>query len=52
METPKTIRKNDYTFMQDSYGGGGDSWGWRKEELEEEEWVSLNNLSFKKTKIW
>ena len=26
--------------------GGG------KEELEEEEWVSLNTLSLKKTKIW
>ena len=26
--------------------GGG------KEELEEEEWVSLNTLSFRKTKIW
>ena len=23
-----------------------------KEELEEEEWVSLNTLSFRKTKIW
>ena len=22
----KTIREIDYTFMQDSYGGGGDSW--------------------------
>ena len=28
METQeKTIRERDYTFMQDPYGGGGDSWG-------------------------
>ena len=43
--------------MQDPYGGGGDSWwrskeGSRKEELGEGEWVSLNTLSFRKTKIW
>ena len=30
----------------------GGSKGGGKEELEEEEWVSLNTLSFKKTKIW
>ena len=24
MATQKTIRKRDYTFMQDRYGGGGD----------------------------
>ena len=22
----QTVRENDYTFMQDPYGGGGDSW--------------------------
>ena len=33
MVTPKTIRENDYTFMQDPYGGGGDSWGWRKRRV-------------------
>ena len=26
--------------------------GWEKEELREEEWVSLNTLSLKKTNIW
>ena len=26
--------------------------GWGKEELGEEEWISLNTLSLKKTKIW
>ena len=26
--------------------------GGEKEELEEEEWVSLNTLSLRKTKIW
>ena len=34
--------------MQDPYSGGVDSWGrskgGRKEELGEEEWVSLNQL--------
>ena len=30
----------------------GGSKGGGKEELREEEWVSLNTLSFKKTKIW
>ena len=48
MATQKTIRENDYTFMQDPYGGRGDSWGRSKgggkEELGEEEWVSLNQL--------
>ena len=24
----QTVREGDYTFMQDPYGGGGDSW-WR-----------------------
>ena len=37
MATPKTIKENDYTFMQDPYGGGGDSWGrssgWRKRRV-------------------
>ena len=33
------------TLGRGSKGGG-------KEELEEEEWVSLNTLSLKKTKIW
>ena len=33
------------TLGRDPKGGG-------KEELEEEEWVSLNTLSLKKTKIW
>ena len=33
MVAPKTIRENDYTFMQDLYGGGGDSWGWRKRRI-------------------
>ena len=45
MATQKIVRERDYTFMQDSYGGG-------KEELGEEEWVLLNTLSFRKTKIW
>ena len=31
---------------EETLKGGG------KEELGEEEWVSLNTLSFKKTKIW
>ena len=35
----------DETFGTSSKGGG-------KEELGEEEWVSLNTLSFRKTKIW
>ena len=56
MATQKTIRERDYTFLQDSYGGWGDSEGGPKgggkEELGEEEWVSLNTLSFKKTNIW
>ena len=37
METQKTIRERDYTFMQDPYGGGGDScgrsYGWRKRRV-------------------
>ena len=52
----KKVRERDYTFMQDPYGGGGDSWGGPKgggkEELGEEKWDSLNTLSLKKTKIW
>ena len=31
---------------------GGDPKGGGKEELGEEEWVPLNTLSLKKTKIW
>ena len=31
---------------------GGSPKGGGREELEEGEWVSLNTLSFKKTKIW
>ena len=56
MATQKTIREMNYTFMQDPNveeetlkgvpKGGG------KEELGDEEWVSLNTLSLKKTKIW
>ena len=42
----------DYTCMQDPHGGGGGSLWSRKEELREREWVSLNTLSLKKTKIW
>ena len=54
MAIQKTIRERDYIFMQDLYGGEGDSWakGGRKEELGEEERVSLNTLSLKKTRIW
>ena len=41
--------------MQDPYGGGGTLdgglKGGGKEELRDEEWVSLNTLSFSKTKI-
>ena len=37
MVTQKTIREKDYTFMQDPYGGWGDSWGrslgWRKRRV-------------------
>ena len=40
----QTVREGDYTFMQDPYGGG-------KEELGEGEWVSLNTLNLRKTKI-
>ena len=40
----------DYTFMQDPYGGGPNGGG--KEELGEGEWISLNTLSLRKTKIW
>ena len=28
MATQKQVKERDYTFMQDPYGGGGDSW-WR-----------------------
>jgi len=27
MVIQKTIRERDYTFMQDPYDGGGNSWG-------------------------
>ena len=37
--------EEEETFGRCSKGGG-------KEELGEGEWVSLNNLSLKKTKIW
>ena len=41
---------NIYTVKEETFSrslnGGG------KEELEEEEWVSLNTLSLRKTKIW
>ena len=37
MVTQNKLGKRDYTFMQDSYGGGGDSWqrseGWRKRRV-------------------
>lgn len=32
--------------------GGGPKGGGKKEELGEGEWVSLNTLSLRKTKIW
>ena len=35
---------------EETLGGGPKGGG--KEELEEGEWVSLNTLSLKKTKIW
>ena len=41
MEHKKQVREMDYTFMQDPYDGGGDSWqrskGGGKEELGEKE---------------
>ena len=37
--------------MEEETLGGGPKGG-GKEELGEEEWVSLNTLSLKKTKIW
>ena len=37
--------------MEEETFGRGPMGGW-KEELEEEEWVSLINLSLKKIKIW
>ena len=37
--------EKEETLAKGSKGGG-------KEELGEEEWVSLNTLSLKKTKIW
>ena len=40
----------DYTFIQDPYSGGPKGGG--KEELGEGEWISLNTLSLRKTKIW
>ena len=37
MEIQKKIRERDYTFMQDPWGGGGNSWrrsyGWRKRRV-------------------
>ena len=36
---------NEETLSRDPKGGG-------KEELRDEEWVSLNTLSLRKTKIW
>ena len=56
MATQKIIRERDYTFMQvhmveeETLEGGPKGGG--KEELGEEEWVSLNTLSLRKTKIW
>ena len=56
MATPNKLRKwiipsckvhmvEEETFGRGPKGGG-------KQELEEEEWVSLNTLSLRKTKIW
>ena len=39
------MMEKEETLAKGSKGGG-------KEELGEEEWVSLNTLSLKKTKIW
>ena len=46
----KQVRERDYTFIQDSYNGKGDSWwssyGWRKKIAKRGRW------SHRKTKIW
>ena len=41
---------NIHTVEEETLGKGPK--GGRKEGLEEEEWVSLNTLSLRKTKIW
>ena len=41
---------NIHTVEEETLGRGPKGGG--KEELEEEEWVSLNTLSLRKTKIW
>ena len=41
---------NIHTVEEETLGRGSKGGG--KEELEEEEWVSLNTLSLRKTKIW
>ena len=41
---------NIHTVGEETLGRGSKSGA--KEELEEEEWVSLNTLSLRKTKIW
>ena len=41
---------NVHTVEEETLGRGPKGGG--KEELGEEEWVSLNTLSLKKTKIW
>ena len=41
---------NIHTVEEETLGRGPK--GGRKEELREEEWVSLNTLSLRKTKIW
>ena len=55
MATQKTIRERDYTsckiYMVEKGTLEGGPKGGGKEELGEEEWVSLNTLSLKKTKI-
>ena len=41
---------NIYTMEEETISRGSKGGG--KEELKEEEWVSLNTLSLRKTKIW